>query len=249
MVATMLIGATVLASAEATDVIVPEVPSINRPYKTIEELGIDFEKLDAYFPRQIEIRYEGGKIYVEDFGAQRIEIFDPIISSLVSLELIDGYWTSELSAAPTVVHTYYYETSIHDRHLNAAYYGDGSRDHYVRLIDYVIGVEVSFALEYGNVTVLYPSGNYYYEDSYEDGVLNTHGVSNREDEEITNQVLYGIDGKIRYCTLYSGGYYYYFPEQGWSSNWEKYVACDAPTGYENVDVTYFTANKPSLVCA
>ena len=29
MVATMLIGATVFASAEATDVIVPEVPSIN----------------------------------------------------------------------------------------------------------------------------------------------------------------------------------------------------------------------------
>ena len=141
------------------------------------------------------------------------------------------------------------ETSTHDRLLNVAYLGDGSRDHYVRLIDYVIGVEVSFAVEYGNVTVLYQKGNCYYEDRYEDGVLDTHGVSNREDPEGINNVLFGVDGKIRYCTIYTDGYYYYFPGQGWSSNWEKFVACDAPTGYETVDETYFTANKISLICA
>ena len=32
---------------------VPEIPAIDRPYKTIEELGIDFESIDAYFPRHI----------------------------------------------------------------------------------------------------------------------------------------------------------------------------------------------------
>jgi len=229
---------------------VPEVPAIDRPYKTIEELGIDFESIDAYFPRQIEIRYEGGKVYVEDFGASSVEIYDSNIYKYVSLELIDGYWTAELSAAPTIVHIYSsYETSIHDRLLNVAYLGDGRRDHYVRLIDYVIGVEVSFAVEYGTVTVLYQKGNCYYEDRYDDGVFDTHSVSNREDPEGINNVLFGVDGKIRYCTIYTDGYYYYFPGQGWSSNWEKFVVCDAPTGYETVDETYFTANKISLICA
>ena len=250
MIATMLIGTTVFARAEATDIIpVPEAPAIDRPYKTIWELGIDYEKIDAYFPQNIEIRYEEGKVYVEDFGASSVEIYDSSIYNYVSLELIDGYWTAELSAAPTIVYVYSYETSIHDRCLSVAYYGDGNRDQYIRLNDNVIGVDVSFAFEYGNVTVLYQSGNYYYEDRYENGVLNTHGVSNREDKESINQVLYGIDGKIHYCTLYVGGYYHYFPEQGWSSNWEYFVACDAPEGYENIDETYLTANKPSLICA
>ena len=250
MIATMLIGATVLASAEERDIIpVPEVPAIDRPYKTIEELGIDYAKIDAYFPQNIEIRYEGGKVYVEDFGASSVEIYDSSIYNYVSLELIDGYWTAELSAAPTIVYVYTYETSLDDRCLSVVYYGDGHRDQYIRLIDSVVGVDVSFAFEYGNVTVLYQSGNYYYEDRYEDGDLDTHGVSNREDKESINEVLYGTDGKIRYCTLYIDGYYHYFPEQGWSSNWEYFVACDAPEGYEDIDETYLTANKPSLICA
>ena len=250
MVATMLIGATVFAGAEETGIIpVPDIPAIDRPYKTIEELGIDYEKIDAYFPQQIEIRYEGGKVYVEDFGLSSVEIYDSGIYNYVSLELIDGYWTAELSAAPTIVHVYSYETSIDDRHLNVAYHGDGYRDHYIGLKDRVIGVDVSFAIEYGNVTVLYESGNYFYEDRYENGVLDTHGVSNREDEEGINEVLYGIDGKIRHCRLYTDGYYYYFPGQGWSSSWDAFVEGDAPEGYENIDETYFAANKPSLICA
>ena len=243
----MLIGTTVFAGAEATYTIpVPDVPAIDRPYKSIDELGIDYEKIDAYFPQRIEIRYEDGRVYVEDFGASSIEIYDS--NGYVSLELTDGYWTAELSSAPTIIHVYAYETSFTDKHLNAAYRGDGFRDPYINLNDYNIDINVSFSLEYENVTVLYESGNYYYEDRYEDGALNTHGVSNREDKENTNQVLYGVDGKIRYCTLYVGGYYYYFPGQGWSSNWEYFVACDAPVGYEDIDETYFTANKPSLIC-
>ena len=250
VIATMLIGVAVSANAQGTENIpFPDIPAIDRPYQTIGELGIDFEKIDAYFPRQIEIRYEEGKVYVEDFGASSVEIYDFNSYAYVNLELTGGYWTAELSAAPTIVHVYSYDASTDDRHLSAAYHGDGYRDHYVRLNDNVIGIDVSFAIEYGNVTVIYGSGNYYYEDRYEDGVLNTHGVSNREDKEGINEVLYGVDGKIRFCRLYTDGYYYYFPEQGWSSNWEIFVACDAPAGYENIDETYFTANKPSLICS
>ena len=250
MIATMLIGATVSVSAETTDMIpVPEVPAIDRPYKTIEELGIDYEKIDSYFPQKIEVTYEGGKLCVEDFGASFIEVYDTNSYDYVSLELIDGYWTAELSATPMFLYVYAYETSIDDRYLAATYHGDGYRDPYIMLYDNNSGIRVSFSFEYEYVTVTYESGNYYYEDRYEDGVFSTHGVSNREDKEGINEVLYGVDGKIRYCRFYTDGYYYYFPEQGWSSNWEMFVACDAPEGYENIDETYFTANKPSLICA
>ena len=104
MLVTMLIGAAISVSAETSDIIpVPEVSAIDRPYKTIWELGIDYEKIDAYFPQQIEIRYEGGKVYVEDFGASSVKIYDSSIYNYVNLELIDGYWTAELSAAPCII--------------------------------------------------------------------------------------------------------------------------------------------------
>ena len=69
---------------------VPDIPAIDRPYKTIEELGIDFESIDAYFPRQIEVKHENGKVYVEDFGARTVEAFDYDSMDYVSFELIDG---------------------------------------------------------------------------------------------------------------------------------------------------------------
>ena len=249
MIATMLIGTTAFAGAEETDIIpVPEVPAIDRPYKTIGELGIDYEKIDSYFPRNIEIRYEGGKAYVEDFGASTVEIYDYGIYKYVSLQLIDGYWTAELSSAPTIVYVSSYDSSVNGRRLSAAYLEDGSRDSYITLFDPGISLNITFSSEYKNVTVSYESGNLYYEDRYENGVLYTHGVSNNEDEELANEVRYGVDGKIRNCRLYTDDYYYYLPGQGWSSDMDTFVARDAPAGYENIDETYFTANKPSLIC-
>lgn len=245
------VGATSVDETEEQEretIPVPEIPAIDRPYKTIEELGIDFESIDAYFPREIEVKHENGKVYVEDFGARSVEAFDYDSMANVSFELTDGYWTAELASVPTVIHTYAYETSISDKCVCASYYGNGKRDSYVVLNDFANSRHVSFAVDYGTVTVSYQTGDCYYEDRYEEGVLNTHGVSNREDPESINDVLFGVDGKIRYCILYINGYYYYFPGQGWSSNWEYFVACDAPEGYEDKDENSFAANKISLIC-
>jgi hypothetical protein len=166
----------------------------------------------------------------------------------VEFELTDGYWTAEFASAPSIIHVYSYETSIYDKCLSVSYYGNGNRDSYVTLNDSVNSRYVSFAVEYGTVSVQYKTEYCYYEDRYEEGVLDTHGVSNREDPESINDVLFDVDGKIRYCILYTDGYYYYFPGQGWSSNWEFFVACDAPEGYEDRDETYFAENKISLIC-
>jgi hypothetical protein len=59
------VGATSVDATEEQEretIPVPEVPAIDRPYKTIEELGIDFAAIDAYFPRNIEVKHENGKV-------------------------------------------------------------------------------------------------------------------------------------------------------------------------------------------
>lgn len=242
---TASVGAT--EEQESETIQVPDIPSINRPYRTIEELGLDFEKIDSYFPQNIEVRYEDGKVYVEDIGATFVEVH--VNNDYVALELIDGYWTAELGAEPMFVYVEYYEDSKEEGYLKASYHGNGTRDPYIVFYSHSKDTYVNFSYEYRNVIVQYSSGDCDYEDRYEEGVLNTHGVSNRQDIDIFNEVLYGVDGKIHHCTLYTDTIYYYFPGQGWSSTWGEFTAGDTPEGYENIDETYFTANKLSLICS
>ncbi len=247
--ATLIVGAAISASAQTTDVIpTPELPAINRPYKTIDELGVDFAAIDACFPKNIEVRYEGGKVYIEDIGAGSVEIYDFGINNYVSLELIDGYWTADIGGEPQFIYFNSFEEYGEDRYWSATYYGDGTREQYVVINDSTKGVYISFAYEYKNATVQYISGDCYYEDRYENGVLYTHGVSNLNDTDMV-ETIYGINGSLSYGKLYSGTYYYYFPGQGWSSTWGEFTAGDTPAGYESIDETYFTANKPSLICS
>ncbi|MBP3376479.1 MAG: hypothetical protein J6L83_06920 [Clostridia bacterium] len=225
---------------------VPDIPAIDRPYKTIEELGIDFESIDAYFPRQIEVKHENGKVYVEDFGARSVEINDS--NGYAYLELIDGYWTADIEGELQVIFVNSFEEYSEDRYWSVTYDGDGTRDPYVVVNDSTKGVYISFTSEYKNVTVQYSFGDYNYEDIYSSGVLYTHGVSNRNDTDRV-EAIYEVNGSLSYGKLYTDTHYYYFPDQGWSSSWVEFVACDTPEGYENIDETYFTANKPSLICA
>ena len=240
---------TVSASSETAETIpIFELPAIKKPYQSIDELGIDFETIDAYFPEEIEVRYENNKIYVEDIGALSSYIS---YSSYVVLELIDGYWTADIgtdSVDFAWIHLQAQDPLVDESFWAVAYNKDGIRDPYIALSDGVSGTSVNFAHEFKTVSVRYSSEDYYYEDGYKEGVLDTHGVSNINDPEVINEVVYGSDGNIKYCKLYVDTYYYYFPGQGWSSNWGVYTPCAAPAGYEDKDETYFTANKPSLIC-
>ena len=245
MIATMLIGTAVSVGAQTTDIIpVPELPAIDRPYKTTEELDVDFAAIDACFPKNVEVSYEGGKVYIEDIGAGSVSIF---ASNFCDLELIGGYWTADIEGELQFIYFNSFEEYGEDRYWSATYHGDGTRDPYLVVNDSTNGVYISFAYEYKNATVQYISGDCYYEDRYENGVLDTHGVSNLNDTDMV-ETIYGINGSLSYGKLYSGAYYYYFPGQGWSSNWGVFTPCDTPEGYEGIDETYFTANKPSLIC-
>ncbi len=239
-----MVGLSVTAFAQDTmerDIIpLPEIPAINRPYKTTEELGIDFKAFDEYFPQNIEIRQEDGKIYVEDIGAGCAKFYT---SQTKDLELVDGYWTGDIEGDLQFVYFYSYENYREDKYWHVVYHSDGERDPYIILQD--DSVYIGFSNEYA--TVSYDSGDYFYVDQYTNGVLDTHSVGNRKDTEIV-EVYYDVNGEVSYCQLYTNTYYYYYPNQGWSSSWISFVECDAPVGYEDIDETYFTVNKPSLIC-
>ncbi len=249
MITSVFVGVSIAASAansQSQELIpVPDIPAINRPYKTIEELGIDFEKVEAYFPQEIEIRCGDGKVYVEDIGAGSARFS---ASQTKDLELVDGYWTGDLDGELRSIYFYSYENYGDSKYWHVTYYADGTRDPYIILKDDTKGVYVSFSYEDEYASVLYNSGDYFYEDAYRNGVLKTHGVGNRNDTEATNKVYYDVNGEISYCVLYTNTYSYYYPNQGWSSSWDSFIECDAPAGYEDIDETYFTANKPSLIC-
>ncbi|MBE6634164.1 MAG: hypothetical protein E7620_07490, partial [Ruminococcaceae bacterium] len=244
VITTMLFGATISANAEVIPI--PDIPAIDRPYQTIEELGIDFDAIDAHFPHQIEVKRENGKVYVEDIGAGFVSVF---AADYYELALIDGYWTGDIEGELQVIHFYHSNPFEFEeaRYWNIAYYGDGTRDSYIHLKDDTRSMSISFANEYQNVTVLYRSGDYNYEDTYLGGVLVTHGVSNRKDTDLV-EVLYDMNGNIKYCEVLTNTYYFYFPGQGWSSTWDSFTEGDVPEGYEGIDETYFTVNKPSLIC-
>ncbi len=111
---------------------VPDIPAINRPYKSIEELGIDFEKVEEYFPKNIEIRQESGKVYVKDIGAGSA-IFST--SQTNDLELVNGYWTGDLDGELRRIYFYSYENYGDSKYWHVTYYADGTRDPYIVLKD------------------------------------------------------------------------------------------------------------------
>ena len=246
----IFVGGAMIASAEASQareiIPVPELPAIDRPYQTIEELGIDFEAIDACFPQQIEVKREDNTIYVQDIGVGYVDVS---ASGYFELELVDGYWTAGIEGNLDFIYFYSFEDWSEERYWNVVYNGDGTRDAYIVIHDEVKNVSVQFSYEYRNVTVLYNLGDYCYEDQYMGGVLSKHIVSNLQDEERVNEAVYDVNGNLNHCRLYTDTYYYYFPGQGWSSTWGSFTAGETPLGYEDVDETYFTANKPSLICS
>ena len=248
LTAVVVIGAIAVGATEGQErelIPVPDIPAINRPYKTMDDMGIDFAAIDASFPKNIEVRYEGGKVYIKDIGAGSVSIY---ASDFCDLELVDGYWTADIEGELQFIYVNSFEDYGEDRYWSATYHGDGTRDPYVVVNDSTKGVYISFTSEYKNATVQYNSGDCYYEDVYSRGVLDEHGVSNINDTDRV-EAIYGVNGSLSYGKLYTGTYYYYFPGQGWSSTWGEFTAGDTPEGYEDIDETYFTANKPSLICS
>ena len=224
-----------------------DVPAINKPYETWAEIGVNLEAIDAYFPYEIEIRYENSNVYIEDIGAGGADFTcDGVFFK--GITLTDGFWTAEIGEAPTNYAYAYLSARDGDFEWNVTYSKAGKRDPYVRIRNNAADVEISFATTSDIAMVTYIAGDNYYEDEYIGGVLNMHNVESYSDPELINRVSYNPDGSVRHCTLYTDTYYYYFPGQGWSSTWVEFVEGAAPAGYEDKDERYFTEKNPPRFC-
>lgn len=252
IMATMILGLSIAASAETTGkreiIEVPSLPLIDRPSLTTDEFNLDIYAIEALFPKEIEVRFEGSNIYAEDIGAEAVTLSCP--GGYFVLEFIDGYWTAEIGTGPFDYIWIHFASSSKSVGVvwSVSYNQNGIRDPYISIRDYDSSVYASLAAAYDYMGFQYLNGDLCYEDKYRHGLLEEHIVQNFNDYESVCEVHYNSENNINYISLYTNGYYYYFPGQGWSSSWDTYIPCEAPVGYEDKDETYFTANNQSLIC-
>lgn len=226
---------------------VPDIPVINRPYQTTDELGIDIEAIDALYPERIEARYENGRLYVDDNGYSEVSVNS---NGYFDMELSDGVWSVELSdRSESYEFIYLYSRSDDNSMQWSVAYINGVRDSYVNILKQNVDYYISLS---GALTITYSTENgLSVTDRYAKGVLEKHEVSVVVDSNANYNTVYKADGSVNYCDLYiydQGKYYYLFPDLGWSSNWAYYTPCEAPSGYEHLDVAFFTEKMPSLLC-
>ncbi len=228
---------------------VPEMPKFDRPYKTLAELNFDTATIKELFPQELEIRYEGSRVYVRNIGAAAATLFDN--NGTNKLELVDGFWTDEVGDE-TITYSQVVFTSDPTNRENvvwtAAY--QAGRVLYVTICNNADGFEIEFPIDHSTMTVQYGYGDNSYLDTYKNGALETHTVSYSKDEgDVT--ATYDAEGNLKYCTALDEQTYmyrYYLPNYGWSSSKVMYLPCDAPAGYEDKELDDIAGNKPSLIC-
>ena len=186
---------------------VPEMPKFNRPYKALAEISFDTAAIRELFPQELEIRYEGSRVYVRNIGAAAATLFDN--NGTNKLELVDGFWTDEVGDAPiTYSQVVFTSDTTNSKNVvwTAAY--QAGRVLYVTICNNADGFEIEFPTDYSIMTVKYQSGDNSYVDTYKNGALETHTVSCSKDEgDVT--ATYDAEGKLKYCTALDEKTYMY----------------------------------------
>jgi len=229
---------------------VPEMPKFNRPYKTLAEISFDTAAIRELFPQELEIRYEGSRVYVRNIGAAAATLFDN--NGTNKLELVDGFWTDEVGDAPiTYSQVVFTSDTTNSKNVvwTAAY--QAGRVLYVTICNKADGFEIEFPTDHSTMTVQYQSGDNSYVDTYKNGALETHAVSCSKDEgDVT--ATYDAEGNLKYCTALDEKTYmyrHYLPNWGWSSSKAMYLPCDAPYGYEDKELDDLVGEKLPLICS
>ena len=239
------------ANQEANVIAVPEIPIIRSPYATDEIFGMDFAAIDALFPRELEVTYENGVIFVKDFGAGLMEYSSGNIFK--EMTLVDGYWTVEANErddANEFVYAYFSDAvnTREGRAWTTSFY-NARRDPYITLNDYDNNVSITIGYDYQYVGNSYSVGNCNYADDYRNGVLANHQVTNPFSNEL-DSITYDADRNLLYISFYfydGTGWMYYFPDNGWSSSWVSYKPAEAPEGYSaELDIDYYVSLAPAI---
>ena len=212
------------------------------------DYNIPLSEIIAFFPSEVEIKYENGVFTVPDFGAAEVEVYDFATHNITKLTLVDGVWTGEVELDP-------------DARYGVNFYGQaGGNEWDAQYIDCKLGgfVRISNEASDGTLSIL-PDDNYCFlqidtadglivEMSYTNEALTEQKVIwHASDISHTIEVFYDSDSSFTYAKIYSftlSKYFYFFPE-GWSAASYEYVEGGAAApGYESYTVEDFMALCP-----
>ena len=212
------------------------------------DYNIPLSEIIAFFPSEVEIKYENGVFTVPDFGATGVEVYDFATHNITKLTLVDGVWTGEVDLDPDARYGVNFYGQAGDKRWDVQYI-DGKRDGFVR-----INTEAKDSSLH-----IYPDENFCFlqintadglivEMSYTNEALTEQKVIwHASDISHTIEVLYDSDSNFMYATIYSftvSKYFYFFPE-GWSvASYEYIEGGAAAPGYESYTVEDFMALCP-----
>ena len=255
----VFVGIGISAYAEESTQLI-EIPSeFYYPDDTqmnLSSYNLPIEEIKALFPETVETKYENGVYYAKDIGAAKVQVYSYSNFQRYDMTLVDGYWTAELTsdeAADQVVVEYRgavdnnetYDDIYTIRHWECSYndgvrggsidFGDSGNFNTVRLFYNSDEVTIHYYIYEKGVGV---------ENTYENGVLTQHEVGFDVEGASYSYAYYDASKNLTYIGIYVSGNYYYLFEQGWSSSWYSYQACDAPAGFENYTLENFAALAP-----
>ncbi len=212
------------------------------------DYNIPLSEIIAFFPSEVEIKYENGVFTVPDFGATEVEVYDFTTHNITKLTLVGGVWTSEVELDPDARYGVNFYGQAGDKSWGVQYI-DGKRNGFAQ-----INTEAKDSSLH-----IYPDDNFcFLQIDTADGLIVEMLYTN---EALTQQkviwhasdishmieVFYDANSNFMYATIYTfspSNYYYFFPE-GWSvASYEYIEGGDAAPGYESYTVEDFMALCP-----
>lgn len=242
----MLLTPAIVASADDTTASTEErtlitLPEFDFPDDTqinLSNYELPIEEMKALFPETVEVKSENGAYYAKDIGAAQADVFCYNGYERYDMTFDNGYWTVDLTEeelSGSILVTFYGEE------FWMMGYRDGTRGDYLQIstsgnVQY-IGIYYSLDMvAMGYVT----EDEKRIENEYKNGVLLNHKVGFDVEGSSFSHAYYDASKKLSYVSVYTDNYYYLM-EEGWSNNWSKYIACDAPAGFENYTLDDFNA--------
>ena len=212
------------------------------------DYNIPLSEIIAFFPSEVEMKYENGVFTVPDFGAAEVEVYDFATHNVTKLTFVDGVWTGEVELDPDARYGVNFYGQAGDKRWDVQYI-DGKRDGFVR-----INTEAKDSSLH-----IYPDENFcFLQIDTVDGLIVEMAYTNEalteqkviwhaSDISHTIEVFYDADSNFMYATIYTfspSKYYYFFPE-GWSEASYEYIEGGAAApGYESYTVEDFMALCP-----
>ena len=212
------------------------------------DYNIPLSEIIAFFPSEVEVKYENGVFTVPDFGATEVEVYDFTTHNITKLTLVDGVWTGEVELDPDARYSVDFYGQAGGNKWDVQYI-DGKRNGFARI--YTEAKDSSLHID--------PDENFcFLQIDTADGLIVEMLYTNEalteqkviwhaSDISHTIEVFYDSDSNFMYATIYSftlSRYFYFLPE-GWSEASYEYIEGGAAApGYESYTVEDFMALCP-----